>query len=174
MKNILIGVLLISFLGFVILKSENPEKEYIRIHIQANSSSRVDEEIKFLVKDKINSFLADILSSTSSKREVMQTLNQKLSLIKENINLYLLSEGFSYGAEIEVKGEYFPTRSYEGYVVESGFYDALSVKLGKAEGNNWWCVLYPPLCLVEDEESFVIKSRFKKIIESFFDKKESV
>ena len=173
MKNIVIIALIVALFTFVVIKSESTQTEYLRIHIQSNSLSEKDENAKFLVKDKLNNLLAEIIVNTSSKQQLMQVLSINLESLTDKINDYLLGQGFNYLASISLNNEYFPTRSYEGYVVDSGFYDALIVKLGAAKGDNWWCVLYPPLC-VSESGTTAIKSRIKNIIESFFNKKESV
>lgn len=174
MKNVIIGILIVALFGVVLVKSENENKEYFRIHIQSNSLSEKDENAKFLVKEKVNKLIEDVICNSSSKDDLVAKLRANIKSLTLNIDNYLSQQGFDYASTIEINNEYFPTRSYKGYVVESGFYDALTIKLGKAEGDNWWCVLYPPLCLNNQNQSIKIKSRIKNIIEGFFDKKESV
>ena len=174
MRNIIIAVLIVALFGVLLFQSENESKQYFRIHIQSNSLSERDEKAKFLVKEKINSLLSDLIIESMSKKELMSKVEDNLKNITLCVNDYLLEQGFNYSSTIEINNEYFPTRSYEGYVVESGFYDALNIKLGKAEGDNWWCVLYPPLCSYSQGQSALVKSRIKNIIDRFFDKKERV
>ena len=92
----------------------------------------------------------------------------------ENICDDILSDnGFSYTSKVSLNEEYFPTRAYGEYVLESNFYDAIIVELGEAIGDNWWCVVYPPLCFVEakqlDTNNIVYKSKLLEIIRKFFD-----
>lgn len=174
MRNIIIGLLIVVLFGVVLVKSENENKEYFRIHIQSNSLSEKDEKAKFLVKEKVSQLIEDVICNSLNKNEIVAKLKANIKTITFHIDNYLLQQGFDYASSIEINNEYFPTRSYEGYVVESGFYDALTIKLGKAEGDNWWCVLYPPLCLNNQNKSIKIKSRIKNIVEKFFDKKENV
>lgn len=171
MRNVLIGILIFALFGFTLFKSEDTQNEYIRIHIQSASISEKDEEMKFIVKEKVNSILSKLLVNVQSKNEVKRLLKERLHSIKKSIDTLLIESGANYLCEINLSNEYFPTRSYEGYVVESGFYDALTIKLGEGKGDNWWCVIYPPLCLLDD--SGVFSSRLKGIIENFFNKKEN-
>ena len=174
MRNVLIGIFIITFLVFFAIKSESPEQEYLQIHIQSNSFSRYDENIKQLVKEKVTSLLKDELELVSSKQELENYLKNKLNFLSNDINNFLKSSGCGYGAKVEFVGEYFEQGRYEGYVIESGVYDALKITLGHAQGNDYTCLLYPPLCLMEDENDVVLKSRIKKVIEKIFNKKENV
>mgnify|MGYP002521854701 CR=1 FL=1 len=80
--------------------------------------------------------------------------------------------GLNYKSNIKIDREVFPTRTYEGYTLESGIYDAIIVELGSAKGNNWWCVIYPPLCFTNyssaNNQSVVYKSKIWGIIKQFF------
>ena len=113
-----------------------------------------------------------MIANCDTKKDVIETIENKKSALKNLADSILIDEGFEYVANVKINNEYFPTRSYQTYTLESGFYDAVIVELGSAEGNNWWCVLYPPLCFVNyTAESFagvVYKSRILEIIKSFF------
>ena len=80
----------------------------------------------------------------------------------------LLENGFSYGASAKLIKEEFPTRVYEGATLLAGVYDAFILELGSGEGDNWWCVVYPPLCFAGGEQNIVYKSKILEIIRSFF------
>lgn len=146
--------------------------DYLRIHIRANSNSDIDQDIKYVIKDKIVDYLAPKLASCKTKDEVICLVqNEKLSL--ENLTDKILAENnFNYCAKIKLDTEKFPTRTYDGYTLESGIYDAMIVELGSASGNNWWCVIYPPLCFTNfsDAETtkIVYKSKILEIIKQFF------
>jgi len=79
----------------------------------------------------------------------------------------LQEEGFSYGARAQIKQEYFPTRVYDEYVLSAGEYTALILELGKGKGDNWWCVVYPPLCFAATNTNVIYKSKIKEIIENW-------
>ena len=133
-------------------------------------TSGVPKEIK-LTEKQIVEALIPILAECESKQEAEQTLKENFSLIENVANKILLENGFSYTSSARLASEEFPTRSYDGLVLEKGFYDALILDLGTGEGNNWWCVVYPPLCFLKTNasgEDVVYKSKLIEIIKSFF------
>ena len=146
--------------------------DYLRIHIRANSNDEIDQNIKYKIKDEFVNFLAPQLAFCNTKQEVVDMiLSQKQNL--ENLaNCILKDNGFYYSSKVKINQEMFPTRSYDGHTLESGIYDALIVELGSAKGDNWWCVIYPPLCFTEYSKSsslsVVYKSKILEIIKQFF------
>lgn len=127
----------------------NEEYQLIRIHIRANSNSQTDQEVKLKIRDKVTDYLekelCDVSDFVSAYSGISSRL-QNINLIADNV---LAANGFSYRAKARLNDEFFPTRMYENIVVESGYYDALIIELGDALGDNWWCVIYPPLCYLE-------------------------
>jgi stage II sporulation protein R len=144
--------------------------DFLRLHVSANSNSARDQEVKFLVKQRIVDSISPVLAGVKSKGEAMERIAENINQIESVANECLSSNGFSYGARVAVRSEYFPTRVYkttdEELNLPNGIYDALVLELGEGRGDNWWCVVYPPLC-VSDEvsaEKVVYKS---KILEWF-------
>lgn len=176
MKKTAITLCLILILGGLIAfgllnNSSGQNSEYLRIHIRANSNSEIDQAVKYQVKDAVVEALIPILSSCQTKQEAEQTLQKNFSLIESVANNVLLKNGFPYKAKARLASEEFPTRSYDGLVLEQGFYDALILDLGTGKGNNWWCVVYPPLCFLKSNptgQDVVYKSKLVEIIKSFF------
>ena len=176
MKKTIITLCLVLVLGGLIIfgllnNSAGQNSEYLRIHIRANSNSEIDQAVKYQVKDAVVETLIPILSSCQTKQEAEKTLEKNFSLIESVANNVLLKNGFSYKAKARLASEEFPTRSYDGLVLEQGFYDALILDLGTGEGNNWWCVVYPPLCFLKSNptgQDVVYKSKLVEIIKSFF------
>ena len=142
--------------------------EYLRIHIRANSNSQVDQDIKYQIKDEIVEFLTPIISSCKTKKDFQNKLNQNLSNIVGIANKILAQNNFDYKSSAKITNEYFPVRSYDNVTLENGYYDALIVNLGSGEGDNWWCVVYPPLCFLNSNADYVYKSRILEIIKQFF------
>ena len=132
--------------------------EYLRIHIRANSNSDVDQAVKYEIKDEIVEFLTPIISSCKTKSEFTYAINQNLSNIESIANKILAQNNFDYKSSAKIKNEYFPVRSYDNVTLESGYYDALIVGLGEAKGDNWWCVVFPPLCFVSTDSEAEYKS----------------
>ena len=127
-------------------------KEYLRIHVRANSNAACDQEIKYLIKDEVVEFLTPLVATCASKEQAIKTLKENESAINQLIAGLLIKNGFNYGCKIAVKGENFPTRVYEGLTLSAGYYDALIIELGSGQGDNWWCVVYPPLCFTGSED----------------------
>jgi len=152
-------------------QTELSNDNFLRIHIRANSNSETDQNVKYLVKDAIVSYLTPKLAYVSSKDEALKIVEQNKDNVSEVANQVLANNGFVYQASTSVKKEDFPTRDYDGVVLPSGEYDSVIVSLGNGTGNNWWCVVYPPLCFVNGEngdEEIVYTSKLWGIIKSIF------
>lgn len=174
--GIVIALFLILIGGIVGLNCAQGTKltadSYLRIHIRANSNSVEDQNIKYQVKDAIVEYLTPILVDADTKERAIFLIKENLTEISNVAGLVLVNAGYNYGANAVLRSEYFPTRCYDDIVLESGEYDSLIVELGSAEGNNWWCVVYPPLCFVnsvdDGSQSITYRSKLVEIIKSFF------
>ena len=141
--------------------------EYFRIHIRANSNSAEDQNVKYEIKDDIVTYLIPYISQCETRQDFVDTINENLSALEQIAENVLSERGFDYGANVKFCQEEFPTRSYDGVVLESGIYDSLIVELGEAKGDNWWCVVYPPLCFVSNNSQDILyKSRILEILKS--------
>lgn len=118
-----------------------------RLHILANSDSAEDQRLKYALRDYILSDLGDIFSSCSSEEGARETAKRELPYIGERANEYLQSVGYPYTATCTVENTAFPTRVYGDITLPAGNYDALRIEIGSGGGRNWWCVLYPSVCL---------------------------
>ncbi len=149
----IIGIVLICI--FCPLKSQTAkvENEYLRIHIRANSNSQIDQNIKYKVKDGVVDALIPLLADIDDFQEAKKVMTENFSLIESIANNILKSEGFSYTAKASIDNEYFPTRVYDNLTLEEGFYDALILRLGSGEGDNWWCLVYPAFCFTNSQNS---------------------
>lgn len=145
--------------------------DFLRIHIRANSNSFVDQNVKYKIKDEVVEALIPVLSTCTTKQEAIWAVNNNFTLIEEVANKVLKNNNFNYSSKAVITSEYFPTRSYNNTVLNSGVYDSLILELGSAKGDNWWCVVYPPLCFVNAENTstnFVYKSKLLEIVNKFF------
>ena len=167
-KIILCFVLILSCLGILLLATPvQSNNEYLRIHIRANSNLAIDQTVKYQVKDAVVDFMIPLLAQCETIEESKKTVNENLSAIERVAESVLTQNGFSYQAFAQIKNEEFPTRSYGNLTLESGFYDALILNLGEGKGDNWWCVVYPPLCFVNGGiTANTFKSRILEIINS--------
>lgn len=143
-----------------------PETEYLRMHIRANSNAAEDQAVKYLVRDAVVEYLVPVAAECTSKSRAEELLAAELPAIERIADEVLRANGFSYTAKAALRQEEFPTRVYENYTLEAGIYDALILELGTGEGDNWWCVVYPPLCF-SGAENVRYRSKILEIIESF-------
>ena len=170
-KALVISFLLLMCGGMVVFlplisKPTQASKQYLRIHIRANSNLECDQDVKYLVKDEVVEYLTPKLAQAKTIENAKAMLEENLNSLSHVASARLKSEGYSYTAKAKLNTEYFPTRSYQDLTLESGYYDALIIELGAAEGNNWWCVVYPPLCFSTQGEGEVkYKSFFKEIVD---------
>ena len=156
-------------LGFAIPEKET-HTEYLRIHIRANSNDETDQTVKYAVKERIVEFLTPYVAQAKTKESAEKTICSLLPSIEKVADETLREKGFSYSSRAKINNEKFPTRTYGEYTLESGFYDALIVELGSGKGDNWWCVVYPPLCFTGSGKGYVYKSKIYEIIRNFFEK----
>lgn len=122
-------------------------KNIVRLHILANSDNEEDQRIKLIVRDELLSCGEELFSGIVNVENAREILELQKEEIINKINNILYINGFDYSADICLVREYFNTRSYEGFTLPAGEYLAIKVLLGNGEGKNWWCVMFPPLCL---------------------------
>ena len=143
-------------------------KEYLRIHIRANSNSPIDQDVKYQIKDFVVAYLTPIIAECNTKSKAQTLLSNSLEGVEDVADNVLKNKGFSYKSNAKLCKENFPTRTYGELVLESGYYDSLIIELGDGKGDNWWCVVYPPLCFVGDGSGYLYKSKILKIIQDFY------
>ena len=164
------AIILLS-IGGVFINQKTSTKEYLRIHIRADSNLEEAQAVKYLVKDAVVKYLTPIIASIKTKAQAVKSLTSALSNIENVADAVLKEQGFNYTAKAKIKNQAFPTRVYNGYTLEQGFYDALIIELGSGKGDNWWCVVYPPLCFTGGV-GYEYKSKIYEIIKDFFNKQE--
>lgn len=152
----LIGILFLSIYSLAALYNNyhsvvasDISNSVIRLHVIANSDSFEDQALKLRVRDEIIHYLQDNMSSTSSIDDAQNFIvshKDELTAIATNTSK---SYGYIYPVETTFEPCTFPNKQYGDVTLPSGTYTALNVKIGKAAGHNWWCVLYPPLCFVD-------------------------
>lgn len=122
-------------------------KDTVRLHVVANSDFEEDQEVKLCVRDAILEQTDNTLFDASSRADVLADIEQNLDAFEEIAKEVLRKKGFDYGARAYVVDMFFDQRSYGGITMPAGEYTALRIELGEASGKNWWCVLYPSLCV---------------------------
>lgn len=148
MKKIII-FLLITLI--IILPNQKQKDDVIRIRVIANSNSDYDQKIKNEVSDNLKQELYELLKEEKNIENARKIIKNNINNLSNNIEKTLQNENYSY--TINYGYNYFPEKQYKNTTYKEGNYESLLVKLGKAEGDNWWCILFPPLCLIEAEES---------------------
>ena len=150
--------------------NEAADTAYLRVHIRANSNSAEDQGVKYKVRDGVVAYLTPVVAECDNKKQAMETIREKLLQISEVADGILRANGYTYGARASLREEEFPTRVYEGVTLDAGVYDALILELGTGEGDNWWCVVYPPLCFTSGNGNVIYKSKIAEIIAKFYKK----
>ena len=145
--------ILISAISYVNAVSSNLSDNVFRLHVIANSDSDEDQQLKYIVRDKIIEHVNELGKNAKSKEELINSIN--LDEINNIAKETILENGFNYDVKVEIGNFSFPTKTYGDISLPAGFYDALRVKIGKAEGQNWWCVMFPPLCFVDISSGIV-------------------
>lgn len=145
---VLWGIALLILLTVVpVAKAENLYDSVIRLHVLANSDDARDQELKLLVRDGILDYAKDVFSSISTREEAEEILPRHFGAMKAVAEDILSEAGNPMPVSVSLRSEEYPTREYDSLALPSGEYLSLQVKIGDAEGKNWWCVLFPPLCL---------------------------
>lgn len=173
MKNFCITLLFLTIITLmavsVVLPKNTKHTEYLRIHVRANSNLECDQEVKYLVKDAVVNLLTPYLSECDTKQKAEKVLKDLFENIQETADDVLRQNGFDYTSKVTLKEEEFPTRVYGTLTLEHGYYDALILSLGSGEGDNWWCVVYPPLCFI-GEGKVEYRSKIYQIVQEFLEK----
>lgn len=151
--------LLFSFL-FSSLSSakENISDSVLRLHVIANSNSKEDQALKLKVRDRILSDTKDLFKNTQSPSDALDKAKSKKDLILTSAQAALKENGSAYDVKVKIGEDSFPIKSYESITLPEGKYTSVSVIIGNGEGKNWWCVMFPPLCLVKGTVSLPEKS----------------
>lgn len=151
-KRILIATFTIIglyvLLGFLPIHSEAAIYDNVlRLHVLANSDSNEDQTLKLEVRDRILEETATLFKDCKTKDEAREAVESNLDKIREIAEQTVREAGYEYGVSVSLGEEEYPTKNYEECCFPAGEYLSLRVMIGEAEGENWWCVLFPPLCL---------------------------
>ena len=140
-------------------------KEIFRLHVVANSDTEEDQNLKLHVKTKIVDYLEGILGEDRSLEATREAVKTHLDEIEEAAGQVIADEGYDYPVAAAVEKTYFPDKTYGDCTFPAGEYEALNVKIGKAEGHNWWCVLYPSLCFLDESHGIVSEEKKEELRE---------
>ena len=127
--------------------STQVKTDTLRLHIIANSDSDFDQELKLRVRDRVLEYTGGLFAEASGKTEAEALAKYSASDIKAVAEEVIAENGADYSVSVEITNMWFETRTYDGFTLPAGDYDAVRIIIGAGEGHNWWCVMYPPLCL---------------------------
>ena len=151
-KEFLKNVLLILAVALIIAAVPTDEEaaiyeDTVRLHILANSDSEYDQALKLKIRDKVLLKYGEMLGTSEDKESAVENIQALKNDIKADVDSWIIELGADYRSEVEIGYEWYETRVYEDFTLPSGYYSSLRIMLGESEGQNWWCVMYPPLCL---------------------------
>lgn len=150
--------------------SEEIRSDVLRLHVIANSDSSVDQNLKLRLRDYILEEGKDIFDGSVNVENAVEKIEPKLSELEKSAETFVKNAGFDYDVKITLSNEYFTTRTYESVTLPAGKYLALRVVIGSGEGHNWWCVMFPPMCVPaadkKDEIENVFTDKEIKLVES--------
>lgn len=155
---------IICAVSYVNAVSSNIESSVFRLHVIANSDSKEDQDLKYIVRDNILTYINEISKNASTKEEVIEIARNNIDTIKQIAQETVYENGYNYSVNIKIGNFAFPTKQYGDISLPAGFYDALRVEIGSASGQNWWCVMFPPLCFV-DLSSGVVPEESKEVLQ---------
>lgn len=156
----------ISYISPLVAVSESISDKVLRLHILANSDSEEDQELKLQVRDYILES-CDIFNDCKNINDALKTANENISTLQNMAEECIRNNGYYYDVDVTVGKEYFDTREYDNITLPAGNYHSLIIKIGEAKGKNWWCVMFPSVCLSaytdEDLSNFLDEEEIKLI-----------
>jgi len=145
--------------------SEDYKEKLIRFHVIANSDSEEDQKLKLEVRDAIIDYLQPKLSKSSSLEESELIIKNEYDEIEKISRDIILRNGYNYNVKVGIDYSEFPTKQYSNVVLPAGEYKALRIIIGEGKGKNWWCVMFPPLCFVDETKGIIDKETDAKLRE---------
>lgn len=165
----LVFVFMFSYIAPFIETSENISEQVFRLHILANSDSAEDQQLKLKVRDEILKKGETVFASSNSLEETIELCKDNIALFQQTAEQCLKDNGSDYDVKVYVDKEYFNTREYDEITLPSGIYNALKIEIGQGKGHNWWCVMFPAICLssvTDDELNKYLSEDEQKLVNS--------
>lgn len=145
-----------------VLNAKSLSEKVVRLHVIANSDNEQDQAVKIKVKDAVLKEMAPKLNISDSKEETIEIIENNEDVIQQVAIDTLKKNNFNYSVKVAVDHTYFPTKFYNDFSLPAGDYLALRVIIGEGQGKNWWCVLFPPLCLVDLKQEKTAQTSVKE------------
>lgn len=173
MKKILIFFIFIvlsyTYVGNALASHDLLPEDALRMRVIANSDSSYDQYVKMKVKEEVEKDMFELLKSTKDTEKAKEQVKNNLPMIESKVNQVLLKENYPLGYHVNYGKNYFPEKKYKGITYKEGYYESLVITLGKGKGENFWCVMFPPLCMMETDnlDQIEYKSLVKEIIDKY-------
>lgn len=165
----LVFVFMFSYIAPFIETSENISDQVFRLHILANSDSAEDQQLKLKVRDEILKKGETVFAFSNSLEETIELCKNNIALFQQTAEQCLKDNGSDYEVKVYVDKEYFNTREYDEITLPSGIYNTLKIEIGQGKGHNWWCVMFPAICLssvTDDELNKYLSEDEQKLVNS--------
>lgn len=163
--SLLIIFIIISAISYVSAVSQNISDSVFRLHVIANSDSSEDQNLKYLVRDELLKYMTELTQNITSKEEAIKLAKTHEKDFYKIARKTIQESGYDYDVKINIGNYYFPTKKYGDISFPAGYYDSLKVEIGEASGQNWWCVMFPPLCFV-DISTGIVPNESKETIKT--------
>ncbi len=174
MKKIIFAFIAIiityMLIGNVIAVNDIIPDDAIRIRVVANSNSDYDQKVKLKVKDTLEQDMYNLLNNAKNVNEARTLITSNLDKLQSNIYTILQKENYKLPFTVNFGLNYFPKKEYKGIIYDEGYYESLVVTLGEGLGDNWWCVLFPPLCMIEVEQTNTTDVEYTTMIKTIINK----
>lgn len=157
--------ILVSAVSYASTVSEDIANSVFRLHVIANSDSAEDQNLKYKVRDRILEYMNSLSENCSSKQEVILLASEHKEDFYRIAKQTIIDNGYDYDVTINIGNFDFPTKYYGDISLPAGSYDALRIEIGNASGQNWWCVMFPPLCFV-DVSTGIVPDESKSIMQN--------
>lgn len=151
--------------GTAVINGDYTKAGVVRLHVLANSDTAEDQALKRKVRDAVIDYMRPYMLASANKIQAEQILCEQLPIVQEIAQQIVRDSGYNHPVRVELGQHLFPTRTYGDLSLPAGNYQALRVLIGNAEGQNWWCVLFPPLCFVDATNSLAISAQTQQINE---------
>lgn len=152
MKKILIIVAIVISILCINKKDEVIiPNNAIRFRVVSSSNTLSDQTIKNKVSKNIQNKIYELTKNTSTYTETKKVLDNNYEYLKDSIEEELKNSNVNYSYHLNIGRNYFPSKEYKGIKYDAGYYDSVSIELGNHDGLNWWCIIYPPLCLIDED-----------------------
>lgn len=166
----IVVIVIYMMIGHFVSAKYTIPKEAIRVRVIASSNDEYDQEVKMNVKDIVTNDMYNLMNNVDNIESARESITNNIPTLSKDIDKYLKKINYNTNYDINFGYNYFPKKIYKGVEYKEGMYESLVVTLGNGEGNNWWCVLFPPICMIEAEESTDVEytTMVKEIMNKYF------